>query len=168
MYYFPILGIGDHPYTDEWKAQSLVVMSIMRSLGYGKHSTEDKIQEECKSLVAEFRKHEGSCFNPSDIIHISITNVICHLLFGERYEHGDEHLIHLLDMMQQFLALSFESMEGDFIPILRVSPKHRSVLKVYKKIASELSQYVANKIKERQNKMINMTDEPLDLVQVRI
>ncbi len=83
-------GIADMTYSEEWKKQRNVAMRILRSLGYGRHTIEKKTIEEAKMLHDILRKRSKEPTDPDELLGISVSNVICSLLYGHRYDHHDE------------------------------------------------------------------------------
>lgn len=59
-----ISGISnDHP-TEEWKAQRNLALVILRNLGWGKQSIQNKTAEEASVLLEIFHKTAGQPFDP--------------------------------------------------------------------------------------------------------
>ena len=88
MSYF--LGILDASYSDEWKRQRTTAISILRTLGWGKSSIENKIIRESEAVLDELSNRKGEAFNPAELIGTCVANIICSLLFGQRFEYGDK------------------------------------------------------------------------------
>ena len=57
----------------------------MRDFGLGKHSIDERIQDEARSLVEIFRQKSNTAFDPQDDITKAISNIICSIAFGKRY-----------------------------------------------------------------------------------
>ena len=82
-------GILDASYSDEWKRQRTTAISILRTLGWGKSSIENKIIRESEAVLEELTKRKGVAFNPVELIGNAVSNIICSLQFGDRFEYGD-------------------------------------------------------------------------------
>ena len=89
----------------EWKKQRNVALQIMRSLGYGKHALEKKISEEALALRAVLEKTVGEKTDPEHLLNISIANVICSILFGQRYEYDDAEFEHVVKVCPTWRSL---------------------------------------------------------------
>ncbi len=95
------IGIIHSTFSEEWKKQRNVALQILRSLGYGKHSIENKICEEAQALCNVLQKQTGQNTDPEDLLDTSVANVICSLLYGQRYKHGDAEFKHVIKVFIQ-------------------------------------------------------------------
>ena len=60
-------------------------ITILRQLGVGKLCLEEKIVGETHHLLQEIEKHGGESFEFNHTFNQAVGNVICGVLFGERY-----------------------------------------------------------------------------------
>lgn len=74
---------------DEWKDQRRFALQALRDLGYGKASMEDRIIEEIGHLLRAIDSRDGQTIDVHDILTPSMSNNICQLVFGHRYETDD-------------------------------------------------------------------------------
>ena len=58
----------------------------MKNFGDGKKSLEMRIQEEARELVKEITNQGGKPINVRELLNNVISNVICSLAFGERWD----------------------------------------------------------------------------------
>ncbi|XP_015262508.1 PREDICTED: cytochrome P450 2C29-like isoform X2 [Gekko japonicus] len=92
---------------ERWKQLRRFSLTTLRNFGMGKRSIEERIQEEAGFLVEELKKTEGHPFDPSiHLSHIS-SNVICSVVFGNRFEYEDKEFITFLDLIKKILVLLF-------------------------------------------------------------
>ncbi|XP_074533575.1 cytochrome P450 2F2-like isoform X2 [Halichoeres trimaculatus] len=64
----------------------------LRNFGMGKNSMEDRIYGEIKYIIETLEKNNGKTFSPQHMFHNAASNIICQVLFGTRYEYGDEFI----------------------------------------------------------------------------
>ncbi|ELT89059.1 hypothetical protein CAPTEDRAFT_127844 [Capitella teleta] len=83
-----------------WQVFRRFAMQSMRDFGVGKKSIERKIQIEASSLIQQLEKMDGKAHNPSPDTQVAVTNIICAIIFGERYEYGDAEFSQILDSMK--------------------------------------------------------------------
>ena len=72
---------------ERWREQRKVVLEILREFGPGKNLLAEKIQQEVVEFMKGLEIESGTSFNPSRLVHRSIANIICSVVFGKRCEH---------------------------------------------------------------------------------
>ncbi|XP_075463034.1 cytochrome P450 2A4-like isoform X3 [Ascaphus truei] len=122
----------------------------LRDFGMGKRSIEERIQEEAKCLVEEFHKTQGMPFDPTFLLACAVSNVICSIVFGQRFDYKDERFLSLLNNINKIL-LFMNSTLGlvffNFHKLLRhiPGPHHREM-----KHLSDLKDFVQEKVRVSQ------------------
>ncbi|XP_004620834.2 cytochrome P450 2B11-like [Sorex araneus] len=104
---------------ERWKVLRQFALTTMRDFGMGKRSVEERIQEEAQYLVEELRNTKGTLQDPKFFFQASVANVICSIVFGERFSYQDpefRRLLHLIFssfvLMSSFSAQMFELFSG--------------------------------------------------------
>ncbi|KAK2506506.1 hypothetical protein MC885_002167 [Smutsia gigantea] len=90
---------------ERWKALRRFSLATMRDFGMGKRSIEQRIQEEAQCLVEELRKTQGALQDPTLFFHSVTANIICSIVFGERFDYKDPRFLRLLDTFYQTFML---------------------------------------------------------------
>ncbi|CAI9534525.1 unnamed protein product [Staurois parvus] len=87
-------------YGKSWREQRRFTLSTLRNFGMGKKSLEERVAEEAQCLCTAFKSYKGHPFDPHYLIDNAVSNVICSITFGDRFEYDDakfQKLLHLLD-----------------------------------------------------------------------
>ncbi|XP_078618887.1 cytochrome P450 2J4-like [Branchiostoma floridae x Branchiostoma japonicum] len=71
----------------------------LRDFGFGKRSLEGKITEECNALVKEILSHNGQPFDLKIMMQNAVSNIICSIVFGGRFEYGDPDFLRLIRLL---------------------------------------------------------------------
>uniref|UniRef100_A0A3B4Z470 Uncharacterized protein n=1 Tax=Stegastes partitus TaxID=144197 RepID=A0A3B4Z470_9TELE len=83
-----------------WRQQRRFALSTLRYFGFGKKSLEPVILDEFTHCAEDFLFNcEGKPFDPHLIMNNVVSNIICSLVFGHRFEYSDEKFQKLLGML---------------------------------------------------------------------
>ncbi|KAM4640961.1 cytochrome P450 2B4-like isoform 1-T1 [Discoglossus pictus] len=88
-----------------WRLLRRFTFMTFRDFGMGKRIIEDWIHEENQHLISEFRKTNGTVFNPTILLSLASMNVICCILFGHRFKYDDEEFISTVEVIHESLKL---------------------------------------------------------------
>ncbi|XP_070816898.1 uncharacterized protein [Chaetodon trifascialis] len=88
-----------------WKTQRRFALSTLRSFGLGKNSLEQSICEEIRHLQEEIEKEKGEPFSPAGLFINAVSNIICRLVMGKRFEYNDHKFQLMLKYQSEVLYL---------------------------------------------------------------
>ncbi|TFK07285.1 Cytochrome P450 2D15 [Platysternon megacephalum] len=141
--YFPIyeqLGYGENSegkYGHVWKEQRRFALSTLRNFGMGKKSLEQRVTEEAGFLCSAICSEKGRPFDPHFLINNAVSNVICSLVYSERFDYDNKKFQRLLHLIEQAL-----NEEAGFLPqlllvvpwLLRIPGVPQSVFRSQKEV----------------------------------
>ncbi|XP_060101316.1 cytochrome P450 2D14-like [Heteronotia binoei] len=103
-------GILMATHSNGWKEQRRFCVSTLKNFGMGKKNLEKKMSEEARYLCSEFKSQEGLPFNPQNLLNNAVGNIICTLVFGDRFEYSDTTFLKLMHLTQELMKAIAELM----------------------------------------------------------
>ncbi|KAM6913472.1 cytochrome P450 2K1-like [Lycodopsis pacificus] len=91
---------------ESWKEMRRFALSNLRDFGMGKKAAEDKIIEEIQYLNEVFERHEGKPFSATQSMNYAVSNIICSIVYGSRFDYSDAEFTCMVDRANDNARLS--------------------------------------------------------------
>lgn len=125
-------GIVNAQYGQSWKEHRRFTLSTLRNFGLGKKSMEERIREETSYLLQYFEGNMGAPFDPRSVLNNAVSNIICSIVFGKRFEYDDPFFRNIIGLVNENLtaAAGVWAQIYNAIPLVRRLPlPHQTLLK---------------------------------------
>uniref|UniRef100_A0A8C6YF75 Uncharacterized protein n=1 Tax=Naja naja TaxID=35670 RepID=A0A8C6YF75_NAJNA len=104
--------ISEH---EKWKMVRRFTISTLRNFGMGKKPMSERISEETHCLVEKIiwkcKIWSNNAFSPLTLFAATVSNVICSVIFGNRFSYDDKKFTELLGILEAFVTF-FVSLPG--------------------------------------------------------
>uniref|UniRef100_A0A670ZB14 Uncharacterized protein n=1 Tax=Pseudonaja textilis TaxID=8673 RepID=A0A670ZB14_PSETE len=138
---------------ERWRQLRRFSLSVLRNFGMGKKSIEERIQEEAQFLLEEFQRTRGEASGPTDPptrfrTGCCVSNIICAIVFGNRFDYKDEEFLALLKMMNDSfrqMSTSWSQFYDTYANLLRFFPGPHT--KVYDML-EDMRLFIAKRVKK--------------------
>nr|XP_034352078.1 cytochrome P450 2C12, female-specific-like isoform X2 [Arvicanthis niloticus] len=88
-----------------WKLTRQFTLTTLRNLGMGKKTVEARVQEEAQWLMKELKKTNGLPCDPQFIIGCAPCNVLCSIIFQNRFSYEDKDFLSLIEKLKECITL---------------------------------------------------------------
>uniref|UniRef100_A0A3P8TCR4 Cytochrome P450, family 2, subfamily Y, polypeptide 3 n=1 Tax=Amphiprion percula TaxID=161767 RepID=A0A3P8TCR4_AMPPE len=136
---------------ERWRQLRRFTLSTLRDFGMGRKGMEEWIQEESQHLVNRINSTNAAPFDPTFFLSCSVSNVICCLVFGQRFSYGDKdflELLHIISDTLKFGSSPWGQLYNIFPRLMEWLPGRQH--KVFANI-EKLRQFTMTKIQEHQD-----------------
>ncbi|XP_030577731.1 cytochrome P450 2J2-like [Archocentrus centrarchus] len=131
-----------------WRKQRNFANTHLRYFGEGRKSLQKYIEVECHFLCEAFKEEQGRPFNPHYTITNSVSNVICCVVFGHRFEYSDPSYRKILELDNEAIVLagSAQAQLLDVFPgIMKYLPgPHQTIQNHYREIMEFLKKEIGS------------------------
>ncbi|KAL7396100.1 hypothetical protein ABVT39_000259 [Epinephelus coioides] len=137
---------------ETWKRQRRFALSTLRTFGLGKGTMEQSICEETRHLQEEIEKERGEPFNPAGLFNNAVSNIICQLVMGKRFDYSDHSFQTMLKYISEVFRLqgSVWTMLYEAFPgVMKHMPgPHNTLFSSYNAILDFISQEIKSHKKD--------------------
>ncbi|XP_028666621.1 cytochrome P450 2J4-like [Erpetoichthys calabaricus] len=117
-----------------WRQQRRFTLSTLRNFGVGKKSLESIVSEEICFFHKTFKEEGGKPFNPHFIINNAVSNIICSIVFGHRFDYSDsrfQELLHLISEITYLEGTLWVQVYNAFPRLMKLLPGRHNQLFFY-------------------------------------
>ncbi|KAL2095970.1 hypothetical protein ACEWY4_008118 [Coilia grayii] len=147
---------------ERWRQLRRFTLSTLRDFGMGRKRMEQWIQEESRHLLDSLRETKCSPFDPTFFLSRAVSNVICALVFGQRFSYDDANFLRLLQIISntfRFGSTPWAQLYNIFPRIMTYTPgPHQEVFRHMDK----LREFVTEKIHQHRETLD--PDNPRDYI----
>ncbi|XP_026154598.1 cytochrome P450 2G1-like [Mastacembelus armatus] len=139
------LGISNG---ERWRQLRRFTLATLRDFGMGRNRMEEWIQEESQHLGACIAEFKDKPFDPTFLLSRTVSNVICCLVFGQRFHDENKQFLHLLNIMSdnlRFGSSPLGQMYNIFPWLMEHLPGHQHT--VFAQM-EEIKEFIKKKIQE--------------------
>ncbi|XP_051899816.1 cytochrome P450 2B19-like isoform X2 [Pristis pectinata] len=136
---------------EPWKQMRRFMLSTLRDFGMGKRSIEEKIIEEAGFLVERIKSYKGQPFDTDVITNFATANIICSIVFGDRFDYDNETFLRIGNLVHESFRLLGSPMVQLFnaYPFLRFLPgSHKEICTHFTKLKMCLKNIIEVKHKD--------------------
>uniref|UniRef100_A0A667YBA6 Cytochrome P450, family 2, subfamily X, polypeptide 9 n=1 Tax=Myripristis murdjan TaxID=586833 RepID=A0A667YBA6_9TELE len=144
-----------------WREHRRFALATMKNFGLGKRSMEERILEETTHICNCLEKSQGRPVDPLSLIHSAASNIICSVLFGQRYDYNDDVLAFIINSFKENAQIANGAWAAiyDTFPLLRRLPlPFQKVFKNYRDLKMHTQAIV------EQHKHTRVPGKPRDVV----
>ncbi|KAA0713546.1 Cytochrome P450 2G1 [Triplophysa tibetana] len=135
---------------ERWQHLRRFTLTTLRDFGMGRKRMEEWIQEESRYFVQSFEETKSAPVDIAFFVSRAVSNVICSLVFGQRFSYKDEnflHLLHIISKTVRFISSPWGQMYNVFPGLMELLPgKHHAMFREIE----DLKNFVIDKIKEHE------------------
>uniref|UniRef100_A0A667YYQ0 Cytochrome P450, family 2, subfamily Y, polypeptide 3 n=1 Tax=Myripristis murdjan TaxID=586833 RepID=A0A667YYQ0_9TELE len=135
---------------ERWRQLRRFTMTTLRDFGMGRKGMEEWIQGESRHLVGHMESTDGISFDPTFVLSCTVSNVICCLVFGQRFNYDDSNFLRLLKITAEAVRFGPTCMYNVFPWVMdRLPGQHQAM---FGKI-DRIREFIMMKIQEHKETM---------------
>ncbi|XP_051534498.1 cytochrome P450 2G1-like [Myxocyprinus asiaticus] len=147
---------------ERWRQLRRFTLTTLRDFGMGRKRMEQWIQEESRHLLKSFEETNSAPVDPTFFLSRAVSNVICSLVFGQRFDYEDKNFLHLLQILSRilrFASSTWGQLYNIFPRLMEFLPgNHHDVFRE----TDDIRSFVMSKVKEHEQTLDS--SDPRDFI----
>ncbi|XP_036445974.1 cytochrome P450 2K1-like [Colossoma macropomum] len=90
---------------NDWKVMRRFALTTLKNFGMGKSGSQKKILEEIQYLKEVFETHRGEAFDTSRPVNCAVSNVICSIVYGNRFDYENPQFKAMVDRANECVQM---------------------------------------------------------------
>lgn len=146
-----------------WRELRNFCLRTLKDLGYNKRSIDTRVREEITYVLEEIEGHKGLPFDFKRLAQMCISNIVCSVVYGQRYDYHDSNFVKLIANMNAVFENGSSTAAINFFPFLRFLPGDLFGVKKLKKCYQVEVDFNKKRIQEHRANF-NPCEPPLDYI----
>ena len=147
-----------------WKELRKLVHNYLRNVRQNDLSFVSLVTSQAERLVRKISELDGSYFDPTDNINVTIANVTTSIVMGKTYEYADQEFIHVTKLIRDAFEYAAVGAINYHVPILTALPTE--VSKKGEKSFKNLFEFIDRDIRRyRESHDLDDEDKPTNLLE---
>ena len=107
---------------EQWSQERRFILEVFKDFGVGRSKFEDQVENESSYLIKKIASFSGKQFDPNHTLVNAVSNVICSIVFGKRYEYTDTKFENFLEIGTRMVKLTQRTLLFLFVPVFAYLP----------------------------------------------
>ncbi|XP_060064388.1 cytochrome P450 2B5-like [Ylistrum balloti] len=133
---------------EHWKQTRTFSLMTLRGFGFGRKILETKVKEEVTAYLEVLEEQKGQAYDAKDLTRIAVSNIICSIAFGNRYEYTDKKFKHLTALLNENFRLNSVAGAIRQLPWLRFLPGDAFNIKKFHRNGDQIKEFANDQIAE--------------------
>ena len=136
---------------EQWSQERRFILEIFKEFGVGRSVFESQIENESSYLIKKIASFNGKQFDPNNSLVNAVSNVICSIVFGKRYEYTDTNFENFLKISTRFIEITQKNLLFIFLPISAYLPAGKRHFDEGDALKYQLADFIGKIIKIHEN-----------------
>ncbi|XP_033744220.1 cytochrome P450 2J6-like [Pecten maximus] len=138
---------------EHWKQTRTFSLMTLRGFGFGRKILETKVKEEVTAYLDVIEEQKGRPYDAKALTRIAVSNIICSIAFGNRYDYNDEKFKHLTALLNENFRLNSVAGAIRQLPWLRFLPGDVFSIKKFQRNGDQIKEFANDQIADHRESL---------------